>query len=89
LSAGGIRFFHLYYSIPWIGVVECYLGAFAVGGHFLDGLAYQVSDGDGGFGIGWSFNYSDVLVAVDLDVAIADVGYALGSSISTASNTML
>jgi hypothetical protein len=31
LSAGGIRLFHFYYSIPWIGVVECYLGAFAVG----------------------------------------------------------
>jgi hypothetical protein len=52
LSAGGIRLFHLYYGIPCIGIVECYLGAFAVGHYFLDGLAYQVADGDRGFGIG-------------------------------------
>jgi hypothetical protein len=39
--------------------------------HFLDGLAYQVADGDGRFCIGWAFNYRDVLVAVDLDVAVS------------------
>jgi hypothetical protein len=71
LSAGGIRFFHLHYGIPCIGIVECYLGAFAVGGHFLDGLAYQVADGDGGFGIGWAFYYRYVFVAVDFDVAVS------------------
>jgi hypothetical protein len=65
-----------------------YLGAFAVGHYFLDGLAYQVADGDGRFCIGWSFYYRYVFVAVDFDVAVSDVGNSTWY-LHFASNTML